>query len=280
MFKKRDGLRRVPLPLLFALVVLISATVVLVVQIAVLPPPPAVVAPLDSDATTLSTGSQTFTYSVTAFLGRTVVYTNLAALGYVSLNANTTGWYYQVNDWVFTVIRRSTGDASISISSASITLDIHHINATHALVVNRGRNTAVIAKVVSAGSWYVYHPVAADYTSDTTGAITGYMSSKGLSALYVFQPKYNYIEFDQASKTYRVYFDYVAASGSVTSRGYSLTNSTDFVALPSGSGVIPSGTYYLADTNNIVLAPIWVLLVYTPTSDTNSALTVEPQLPP
>jgi hypothetical protein len=279
MFNKKDNVRKVPIPLLFALAVLIGATVVLVVQVSVMPPPPAVVAPLDSDASALTSGSQTYTFSVTMFLGRTLVYTNLAALGHVSLSANTTGWYYQVNDWVFTVIRRTTADGTITLPSGTA-LDIHHINSTHALVVNRGRDTALITKIVSAGSWQVYHPVAAVYTTSLTSAITGYMSSKGLTVLYVFQPKYDYIEFDRSTKTYRVYFDYVTSSGSVTAKGYSVTNSTNFVSIPSGSGIIPGGTYYVIDSNNIALAPIWVLLVLTPTSDVNSALTVEPQLPP
>lgn len=279
MFSKKPNVRKVPIPLVFALAVLIGATVILVVQVSVMPPPPAVVAPLDSDASALTSGSQTFTYSVSVFLGRTLVYTNLAALGHVSLSANTTGWHYQVNDWVFTVIRRTTDDGTITLPSG-VALDIHHINSTHALVVHRGRNTALITKIVGTGSWHVYHPVAAAYTTSLTTAITGYMSSKGLSALYVFQPKYDYIEFDRNTKTYRVYFDYVDSSGSVTARGYSFTNSTNFVPIPSGSGVIPGGTHFVIDSNNVALAPIWVLLVLTPTADVNSGLTVEPQLPP
>jgi len=275
----RDRLKRVPLPLLFALVVAVGAVVVMVVQINVIPPPPAIVAPIDTQPTEHLSGSQTVTFSVSIYAGQLVTYDNLAALGRVSLESNTTGWHYLVNDWIFAVMRRSTGNATFSLPTG-IEVEVFQYNSTHALVVNRQRNTAVIAKIVSVGTlgWYAYHPVPTNYDSDTVDGLNRYLSHRGLSEVYVFQPRHDYVEFDRTNKVFRVYFD-VVRSTSRTLKGTSLTNTTNFTPIQPGSTVMPTD-YYIIDINNVVLPPVWVIFKMAPASSINSALTITPLAAP
>jgi len=275
----RDRLRRLPLPLLFALAVAVGVTVVTVVQITTLPAPPAVVAPVDTQATALTSGSQTVTFSITAYAGQTVSYKNLAAFGRVSLQANTTGWYYLVNDWMFVVARRVTGNATFTLPTG-VSVDVFQYNSTHALVVNRQRSTVVVTKIVTVGTlgWYAYHPVDTVYDSGTINGLTRYMSYRGLSQVSVFRPRADYIAYDPFAKVFRVYFDTVTSTGTVTYKATSLTNATNFVAFT--SAVIPANTQYIIDINDVVLSPVWVIFVYKPTANIKSALTVTAQPPP
>ena len=276
----RDRLRRIPLPLLFALAVAVGATVVMVLQINILPPPPAIVAPIDTQATAHTSGSQTVTLTITAYAGQTVTHANIAALGRVSLQANTTGWYYQVNDWIYTVVRRGTGNATFTLPTG-VTVDVFQYNSTNALVVNRQRNTAVITRIVSVGGtgWYAYHPVTTVYDSATLNGITRYLSYRSQTQINVFRPQRDYVVFDPFAKIFRVYFDVVTNTGGVTSKGTSLTNSSNFATLPSGSTVVPTN-YYIIDINNVVLPPIWVIYRSNPTASLRSALTVTPLTAP
>jgi len=275
----RDRLRRLPLPLLFALTVVVGATMVMVLQINILPPPPAIVAPIDTQATAHTSGTQTVTITINAYAGQTVTHSNLAALGRVSLQANTTGWYYQANDWIYTVVRRATGNATFTLPTG-VTVDVFQYNSTHALVVNRQRNTAVITRIVSVGAtgWYAYHPVTTVYDSATLSGISRYLTYRGLTQINVFRPQRDYVVFDPFAKTFRVYFDVVTSSG-VTTKGTSLTNTTNFAALPSGSTVVPIN-YFIIDINNVVLPPIWVIYRANPTASVRSALTITPLTAP
>jgi len=271
----KDRLKIVPLPLLFALAVAVGAVVVMVVQINVIPPPPAIVAPIDTQPTEHLNGSQTVIFSVPAYIGLPVTHDNLAALGRVSLESNTTGWHYLVNDWIFTVMRRSTGNATFSLPTG-IEVEVFQYNSTHALVVNRQRNTVVIAKIVSVGAlgWYAYHPVSTNYDSDTVDGLKRYLSHRGTSEVYVFQPRHDYIEFDATSKVFRVYFD-VVTSTSRKLKGTSLTNTTNFTPIQPGSTVVPTN-YYIIDVNNVVLPPVWVIFRMTATSSISSTLIIKP----
>jgi hypothetical protein len=277
----RRRLKRIPLTLLFALAVAVGASVAMVVQIFVVPPPPAIVAPIDTDPLAVTDGTYTVTFTLTVYYGQRAVYDNLAALGLVELQADSSGWSYLVNDWIYTAVRRDTGDASFTLPTG-VTVDVYEYNSTHALVVNTQRNTAIITKKVSVGTtgWYAYHPVVAGYDTTTLNALTGYMTSKGLTQLYVFQPMHDYIVFDASANEFRVYFDVVASSGSVTAKGYYMSATSGFVALAPGSPVVPADTQYVINTNNVVLAPIWVTFTAMPTSDMTSTLTVTPQVPP
>jgi hypothetical protein len=279
MTNLKGRLKMVPLPLLFALVVAVGAVVVMVVQINVIPPPPAIVAPVDTQPTEHLSGSQTVTFSVSVYAGQTVTHSNLAALGRVSLEANTTGWYYLTNDWIFAVMRRSTGNATFSLPTG-IQVEVFQYNSTHALVVNRQRHTVVIAKIVSVGAlgWYAYHPVSTNYDSGTVDGLNRYLSYRGLPEVYVFQPRRDYIEFNPSTKVFRVYFDVVTPT-SRTLKGESLTNTTNFTPIQPSSTVIPTD-YYIIDINNVVLPPVWVIFRMTPTSSINSALTITPLPPP
>jgi hypothetical protein len=276
----KDRLRRIPLPLLLALVVAVGASVIMVVQITVLPAPPAIVAPVNTAASVLTSGSQTVTIAVTAYAGQTVVHSNLAALGRVLLQANTTGWHYQVNDWIYTVVRRATGNATFTLPTG-VTVEVFQYNSSHALVVNRQRNTVLITKIVSVGTtgWYAYHPVDTVYDSGTVSGLTRFMSYRGLTQVNVFRPRTDYVTFDPYAKVFRVYFDVVSSSGSVTPKGTSLTNSSNFAVLAANTPVVPTN-YFIIDINNVVLPPIWVIYRSNPTANINSALTVSPQPPP
>jgi hypothetical protein len=276
----RRRLKRIPLALLFALAVAVGASVVMVVQIYVVPPPSAIVAPIDTTPSAVTEGTYTVTFSISLYYGQRAVYDNLAALGLVSLQASTDGWSYLVNDWIYTVVRRDTGSTSFTLPTG-VTVDVYEYNSTHALVVNTQRNTVVITKKVSVGTtgWYAYHPVVADYDTTTLNALTGYMDSKGLTQLYVFQPRHDYIVFDSSANEFRVYFD-VVTSSAVTVKGYYMSDTSGLVALSPGSAVVPTDTQYIINTNNVVLAPVWVTFTYMPTSDMTSTLTVTPQLPP
>jgi hypothetical protein len=276
----RDRLRKIPTPLLFALVVAVGATVVMVLQINILPPPPAIVAPINTGPDVLTGGSQTVMVTINAYAGQTVVHANLAALGRVSLQVNTTGWHYQANDWIFTAMRRSTGNATFSLPTG-VQVEVFQYNSTHALVVNRQRNTVLITKIVSVGGtgWYAYHPIDTVYDSATINGLVRFMSFRGLSQVNVFRPRADYVTFDPSSKVFRVYFDVVASSGQVTTKGTSLTNSSNFVVLPSGSAVVPTN-YFIIDINNVVLPPVWVIHKSNPTSSIRSALTITPLTAP
>jgi hypothetical protein len=279
--KLKERLRRIPLALLLALTVVVGASVVMVVQITVLPPPAAIVAPLDTAPTDVVQTSYTVVFSISLYYGQTALHNNLAALGYVSLQANTTGWFYQVNDWLYTVMRRSTGNATFTLPTG-VTVDVFQYNTTHALVVNRQKNTVLITKIVSVSNtgWYSYHPVTTVYDSATISGLTRYMTYRGLTQVYVFQPRRDYITFDTSTNTFKVYFDAVSNTGSVTAKSYTLSNTTSFTALAASTSVIPSNTYYQIDINNVVLGPVWVLFYYKPSASMNSALTVSPQTPP
>jgi hypothetical protein len=277
----RRRLKRIPLALLFALAVAVGASVAMVVQIMVVPPPSAIVAPIDTDPSALTDGTYTVTFTIYLYYGQRAVYDNLAALGLVELRADTNGWSYLVNDWIYTVVRRNTGDTSFTLPTG-VTVEVYEYNSTHALVVNTQSNTAIITKKVTVGTtgWYAYHPVVAGYDTTTRNALTGYMTSKGLTQLYVFQPRHDYIVFDATANELRVYFDVVTSSGSVTDKGHYMSATSGFEVLTPGSPVVPANTQYIIDVNNVVLAPIWVTFTAMPTSDMTSTLTVTPQLPP
>jgi hypothetical protein len=276
----RDRLRKIPLPLLFALAVAVGATVIMLLQINIIPPPPAIVSPIETGPTALTSGSQTVALTINAYAGQTVVYQSLAALGRVSIQANTTGWFYQANDWIFAAMRRSTGNATFTLPTG-VTVEVFQYNSTHALVVNRQRNTVVITRIVSVGTtgWNAYHPVDTVYDTATINGLTRYMSHRGLSQLNVFRPRADYVVFETSTRVFRVYFDVVSSGGSVTTKGTSLTNSSSFAALPSGSSVVPTN-YFIIDINNVVLPPVWVIFRSNPTSSVRSALTITPLTAP
>jgi hypothetical protein len=281
MSRLSGGLKRMPLPLLLALVVAVGATVVLVVQIAVIPPPPAIVAPIETAPTAVESGTHTITLSMTIYAGQTARYSTLAALGYTSLQANTTGWHFQVNDWLFAVMRRDTGNATFTLPN-NVVVDVFQYNSSHALIVNRQRNTVVIAKIVTVGGtgWYAYHPVTTNYDSQTINGLTRYMQYRGLSQVHVFRPRQDYVTFDPSTKVFRVFFDVVNSAGQVSQRGTSITNSTNFTVMDKDAVYTPSDTYFIIDIHNVVLAPIWVIHMSSPTSSVRTALTITPRLPP
>jgi hypothetical protein len=261
---------------MFALAVAVGVAVTIIIQITVLAPPPAVVAPIETSATSLDTGSSTYSTSVTVVSGSYAVYPTLAGLGKLQLRANTTGWYYLQDDLVLTVVRRSAGDADLTLSSG-YTVYVREINATHAFILYSGRTTGVVAQKVQVGTtgWIVYHPVVTAYDAATLNTIRNLMNSLGYSNVYVFQPKPGYVSYDPSTKTFYVYFDYVGNDGTVYQKYQYYTNTTSFAPISASSAVTVNGIAQI-DTSNYVLYPVWALLYYQPTSSVKSALTVTP----
>jgi len=272
----RRGFSRIPIPLMLALAVAVGVAVTIIIQITVLAPPPAVVAPIESSATSLDTGSSTYSTSVTVASGSYAVYPTLAGLGKLQLMANTTGWYYLQNDLVLTVVRRSTGDANFTLSSG-YTVYVREINATHAFILYSGHTTGVVARKVQVGTtgWIVYHPVATAYDAATLNTIKNLMNSLGYRYVYVFQPKPDYVSYVPSTKTFYVYFDYVGSDGTVNNKYQYYTITTSFAPIPTNSAVTVNGIVQI-DTSDYVLYPTWALLYYQPTSSTKSALTITP----
>jgi len=267
-------LHRVPVPLLLALAVAVGVAVTIVIQVTILAPIPTVVAPIETTATALDTGSATYTISIDVAYTDYAIYPTLAGLGKLRLETNTTGWYYLQNDLVATVVRRSTGDAELTLSN-NYKVYVREINATHAFILFDKHNTGVVAKKVQVGTtgWYVYHPVATSYDTATKNAIISFMNSLGRTAIYVFQPKPDYVSYDPNTKTFSVYFDVVNSNGSIDSKGHRWDNATSFE--PISTPVNVNGAERI-DKYNYVLYSTWALLYYKFGADTRTAITITP----
>jgi hypothetical protein len=270
----RYGLRRIPIPMLFALAVAVGATVTIVIQVFMLAPIPAVVAPIETPATALETGSATYSITVEVPHGDYAVYPTLAGLGKLRIETNTTGWYYLQNYWIATVVRRSTGNTELTLSD-NYKVYVREINATHAFVYFDKSGVGIVARKVQVGTtgWIVYHPTVTSYDAATRNVITSLMSSLNLATIYVFQPKSDYVTYDPDTKTFTVYLDSVSSTGSVTPKDYYFTNTTSFA--PISTPVTVNGIERV-DTHNYVLYPTWMLLYHRFTSSTRTAFTVAP----
>jgi hypothetical protein len=239
-----------------------------------LAPVPAVVAPIETPATALDSGSATYTISIDVAFGEHAVYPTLAGLGRLRLETNTSGWHYMANDWVVTVVRRSPGDAVLTLSDGG-KVYVKEINATHAFVLFDKYNTGVVAKKVQVGAtgWHVYHPVSTSYDTATRNAITSLMDSLGLSTVYVFQPRSGYVVYDPSTKRFSVFFDSVSDDGSVKLKDRRMDNTTSF--LPITSPVIVNGIERV-NIYNYVLYPVWTLLYHKFDSDTRTTISITP----
>jgi len=270
----RYKLHRVPVPLLLALAIVVGATVTIFIQVTILAPIPAVVAPIETPNATLDTGLATYTISVDVFSGEYAVYPTLAGLGKLKLETNTSGWYYLQNDWIVTVVRRNIGDVELTLSN-NHKVHVKEVNTTHAFVFFNKHNTGVVAKKVQVGAtgWYIYHPVATSYDTDTKNAITSLMNSLGISTVYVFQPKSDYVAYDPDTKTFNVYFDLVSSNGTVKLKDYVRANTTSF--RPISSPVTVNGIERV-NTYNYVLYPVWTLLYHKFGANTRTMITITP----
>jgi len=271
----RTRFAKIPLPLLLALAVAVGATVIIVLQVNVLPPPAAVVAPIETSATDLASGTSTYTITLDVPQGSYANYPTMAGLGKLSLSANTTGWYYLQNDWVVTVARRSTGDVALPVGT--YTVYVREINATHAFVLSSYYWIGVVAKKVQVGTtgWYIYHPVYTAYDTATINVIKALMTELTLNYVYVFQPKSDYVSFDGTTKTFTVYFDQVDSTGAVSAKYYYMSNATSFSPVPTtGSDVVPG--IQQVNIYNYVLQSVWALYYDLPSSNIKTAFTISP----
>jgi len=272
----RRRLNRLPIPLMLALAVAVGVAVTIIIQVTIFPPVPAVVAPIETTATSLDSGSSTYTISIDAVSGDYVIYPTLAGLGKLQLTVGRAGWYYLANDWIPTLVRRGASDEEFTLSNGG-KLYVKEINSTHAFIFYQKYSIGIIARKVQVGStgWIVYHPVVTAYDSATKNAIINFLTSQSYGYVYVFQPKPGYVTFDPNNKAFRVYFDTVNNDGTVYEKGYSMTNATKFEPLPPNTNVPVDGIERLS-TYNFVLYPVWVLLYDMPTSNTDYQITITP----
>jgi len=269
-------LKRLPIPLLFALAVAVGVAVTIIIQITALPPPPAVVAPIETSATDISTGSSSHILSVEAAVSSYVTYPTVAGFGKLQLLANTTGWYYYPGTMMVTVVRRSTGDAQFNIGNSKVY--VREINTTHAFVFYSATVVGVVTKKVQVGAtgWYVYHPVVTDFDSATANTIKNLAAALGLSYIDVFQPRADYLTFNTGTKTYNIYVDRFDSSGAVNRKGnvyYMSLN--DMTPLSANSAVIVDRLVQI-DQYNYALYPIWLLLYIQVNSNITLAITITP----
>jgi hypothetical protein len=261
---------------MLALAVAVSVAVTIIIQVSVFPPVPAVVAPIETTATSLDSGTDTYTISIDAVSGDYVIYPTLAGLGKLQLTAGKAGWYYLANNWIPTLVRRSASDDELTLGDGS-KLYVKEINSTHAFIFYQRYSVGIVAKKVQVGTtgWYVYHPVVTAYDSTTKNVITNLMNSQNYGYIYVFQPKRDYVTFDPNAKVFQVYFDMVYNDGTVYEKGYYMTNTTNFEPLPPNTAVTVDGIERLS-TYNFVLYPAWVLLYDEPTSNDDYPITITP----
>jgi hypothetical protein len=272
----RYSMYRIPIPLVLALAVAVGVTVTIIIQVTILAPTPAVVLPIETTESALESGTSTHTVNIDMSAGYYAVYGTMAGLGKLRIQVNTTGWYYLQNELVVTVVRRNPGNAELSIPGGH-RVYVREINATHAFVLYDYGGHGVVAKKVQVGStgWYVYHPTVTSYDTATRNTITSLMSYLGLTSVYVFQPKSDYVEFDPSTKSFTVYFDVVSSDGSVTLKGQPYSNATSFTPVSTSSPVVVDGAVRI-DTYNYVLYSVWALLYFNPTSSVRSAFSVTP----
>ena len=269
-------LNRLPIPLMLALAVAVTVAVTIIIQVSIYPPVPAVVAPIETTATSLDSGSSTYTISIDAVSGDYVIYPTLAGLGKLQLTAGRAGWYYLANDWILTLVRRSASDDELTLGSGN-KLYVKEINSTHAFILYQKYSIGIVARKVQVGTtgWIVYHPVAAAYDSATKSVITNLMNSLSYANIYVFQPKPGYVAFDSDAKAFQVYFDTVYNDGTVYEKNYYMTNATNFEPLPPSTAVTVNGIERLS-TYDVVLYPAWVLLYDMPTANVDYPITITP----
>jgi hypothetical protein len=267
---------RIPIPLILALAVAVGVTVTIVIQITVVPPVPAVVLPIETPALGVDSGTRTYTVSVSVPLGSYALYNTLAGMGKIKIQANTTGWYYQMNDWVVTVVRRSTGDVIFTLPNNRKVV-VREINNTHAVVYYEGSMVAVVTEKVQVGNtgWIVYHPVATSYPSNVRDALVSALSAVGHSSGYVFQPLPDYVRYDPDSNKFYVYLDRYSPNTGVSIKGHYITNTTSFTSISANSPVTVDAIYRI-DASNYVLFPVWMFLYYQPSSNVNTALSITP----
>ena len=272
----RRRLNRLPIPLMLALAVAVGVAVTIIIQVTIFPPVPAVVAPIETTATSLDSGSSTYTISIDAVSGDYVIYPTLAGLGKLQLTADKAGWYYLANDWIPTAVRRSASDAELTLDGG-YKLYVREINSTHAFVFYQKYSVGIVAKKVQVGTtgWIVYHPVVTAYDSATKNVITNLMSSLSYGSIYVFQPKSGYVTFDPNTKAFKVYFDKFNSDGTVQEKDYYMINATNFEPLPPSTAVTVNGIERLS-TYDFVLYSAWVLLYDMPTANVNYPITITP----
>jgi hypothetical protein len=269
---------RIPIPLILALAVAVGAAIAIILQVTALAPTPAVVAPIETPPASFEAGFGVYIIPMSVSSGSYANYPTLAGMGKLKLAANTSGWYYQLNDWLATVSRRSTGDAVFELRNG-YRVYVREVNDTHAVVLYTRHNTAVVTAKVQVGNtgWIVYHPVVTAYDGNILDTIVGLMNDLGYTHIYVFQPKHDYLMYDPSTKTFYVYFDVVEVNNgvSVHKKQAYFTNTTSFIPVPVNYDVTVDGIERI-DSSNYVLYSVWALFYYPTLFSFDSMLAIAP----
>jgi len=209
---------RIPVPLLLAAVVAVGITVTLVVEIVVLDPLPAIAFPtvLGPDSTLVS-----YTLTIEVPSGESANFATIAGMGKFYLWADVPGLKYTTYLYMGTVVLRNPGDYSFRLSSGQAVV-VRDLNSTHAIVaIDNYYNQIVygfVTKKVRVGSWYIYHPVVSEPTTEVVATIRQILNSINRYTFCLFQPTQDYIEVDETADTVYISCDLVN-SNTVYRRG-------------------------------------------------------------
>mgnify|MGYP000423083491 CR=1 FL=1 len=210
---------RIPVPLLLAAAVAVGITVTLVVEIVVLDPLPAIVFPtvLGPDSTLAS-----YTLTIKVLPGEPVNFATIAGMGQIYLWADAPGLKYATYLYMGTVVLRNPGNYSFRLSSGQAVV-VRDLNSTHALVVVDGPDSSylygLVTKKVRVGSWYIYHPVVSEPTTEVVATIRQILTELSYRNIFcLFQPTQDYIEVDETVDWVYIFCDRVTFSG-VSRRG-------------------------------------------------------------
>ena len=200
----------IPVPLLLAAAVAVGLTVTLVIQIVVLEPLPAIAFPtvLGPDSSLAS-----YTLTIKVLPGEPVNFATIAGMGQIYLWANAPGLKYATDLFIGTVILKNPGNYSFRLSSGPAIV-VKDLNSTYAIVaIDNNRNFVVygfVTKKVQVGSWYIYHPVVSEPTTEVVGTIRRILTELTYRNIFcLFQPTQDYIEVDGNTDTVYIFCDKV-----------------------------------------------------------------------
>ena len=200
---------RIPVPLLLAAAVAVGITVTLVVEIVVLDPLPAIVFPtvLGPDSTLAS-----YTLTIEVPSGETANFATIAGMGKFYLWADVPGLKYATYLYIGTVVLRNPGNYSFRLSSGQAVV-VKDLNSTHAIVAIDNNDKFIVygfvTKKVQVGSWYIYHPVVSEPTTEVVETIRQILTELSRNIFCLFQPTQDYIEVDETADAVYIFCDLV-----------------------------------------------------------------------
>jgi hypothetical protein len=201
---------RIPVPLLLAAAVAVGLTVTLVIQIVVLEPLPAIAFPtvLGPDSTLAS-----YTLTIEVLPGEPVNFATIAGMGQIYLWADAPGLKHATDLFIGTVILKNPGNYSFRLSSGQAVV-VKDLNSTYAIVAIDNYNNFIVygfvTKKVQVGSWYIYHPVVSEPTTEVVETIRQILTELSYRNIFcLFQPTQDYIEVDETADAVYIFCDKV-----------------------------------------------------------------------